>query len=314
MTATLASTDVVVATHDRPTQVRALLCDLAGSTRSRIDRVIVVDDSARSPITPADVPELRLEVVRLDHRIFIAEARNIGIARANGEFVAVIDDDNRVDASTFAHPLDYMVAHRSVAALMPSVLYARRPDLVWVYGTPFRRDRWGFDFLGRNRPRDPQLEGRLLPTDALPNAALFRRDALEAAGGYETRMPVSSTADLCQRLKAAGGEVWADSHAFTRHDVDLPGTLAAWGQHATDPARTALDLHDRCLFYRRVHQDERAVRARTLFHMAPSVGTLFLSFTVRPDAPLLPLIAALARGMRTGLEEPIGPVRYSPSG
>ncbi|MCI4365519.1 MAG: glycosyltransferase, partial [Thermoplasmata archaeon] len=264
---------VVIPTRERPTRVRALLRSLATHAAGRLAEVVVVDDSPRPTVQADEFPELALRVVHLDQRAFISHARNAGLARVTSEFVYVVDDDNVCDATTLPHPLASLAADRTSAALMPSVVYHRQPDLVWVYSTPFRAGRWGFDLIGRNRLRDARFENRLLPTDALPNAAVFRRDALKGIGGYDERMPVSSTADLCQRLKSAGWQVWADSHALTRHDVEPPGSTAFWAQHSGDPSRQYFDKHDWYVFQRRVHQGEPAFTPRALAHSLPFLAT-----------------------------------------
>jgi hypothetical protein len=197
---------------------------------------------------------------------------------------------------------------------MPSVLYAAGPEIVWVYATPFRKGRWGVEQVGHNRPRDPEWEGRALPTDALPNAAVYRRDLLRSIGGWDRRMAFGCTADMCQRIKASGSQAWADSRAFIYHDVELPGQLGSWSQHAVDPVRLRQDIHDWNLFLRQLHGDGVRVRFEVLAHTAPSNAVLLASLTVRRrGSPLGPLLRAFAEGMRSGLTEPVGPA-YVPVG
>jgi hypothetical protein len=308
---------VVIPTRDRAASVRTLLTSLRDHAGGLLSEVVVVDDSARPTVRPEEFPGLDLHVVRPEGRTFISRARNLGLRRVRAEFVYVVDDDNVCEPTTLAHPLLHLSGDPKSAALMPSVVYHRRPELVWVYATPFRKDRWGFDLVGRDRPRDPRWEDRILPTDALPNAAVFRRDALVSVGGYDERMPVSSTADLCQRLKAAGWAVGADSHARTRHDVEPPGVRAYWAQHSVDAARQYYDKHDWYVFQRRVHAAEPAFVLRALAHSAPFLATSLVAFTLRADGRPGPLAVAMTRGVLGGLRDAARdrpPVAYSPSG
>lgn len=294
---------VVIPTHERPRRLRDLLRSLATHFRDQVGRVVVVDDSRAPSLRPQDVPELDVTVVRPDHRVFISEAKNLGLGRVDEEFVLVVDDDNVLDPSTLVHPLELVRAEAKVAAVMPSVLYLSRPELVWVYATPFRPGRWTFDLIGRNRPRDPNLESRILPTDALPNAALFRRDALRAVGGWDPALPVNSSADLCRRLKDAGHEVWADSHAMTYHAVEPPGTTAYWAQHSVDHDRLYYEMHDWAVYQRRVHHDPSGFVPRALWHAAPFVLSSLLAFTLRKDARFFSLGAQVGRGLVAGLRD-----------
>jgi len=307
----------VIPTHERRTQLAALLTSLAAHGGPRLAEVVVVDDSRDPTVRREDFPQLDLRVVRLEGRSFISHARNVGLSHVRSEFVYVVDDDNICDPTTLPHPLAGLAGNPRVAALMPSVLYHRQPDTVWVYSTPFRPGQWGFDLVGRNRPRAAALENRWLATDALPNAAVFRRDALAAVGGYDERLPVSSTADVCQRLKSAGWAVWADSFAHTRHDVEPPGTAAFWAEHSVDPARQYFDKHDWYVFQRRVHSGAPGFTGRALVHSAPFLATSLIAFLLRSDAPSGPLAMAMWRGVIGGLRDAAGPAgkaSYRPSG
>jgi hypothetical protein len=308
---------VVIPTHERPALLRQLLRSLTECPGESLGEVVVVDDSAAPTIRREDFPHLDLHVVHLAERSFISHARNVGLGRVSSEYVFVVDDDNVCDATTLAHPLDLLAGDRRTTAVMPSVVYHRRPDLVWVYATPFRPDRWGFELVGRNRPRNPDWENRLLPTDALPNAAVFRMDALAAIGGYDERMPVSSTADLCQRLKSAGGTVTADSFARTRHDVEPPGDVGFWAAHSTDPARQYYDKHDWYIFQGRVHRGTAGFSARALVRSAPFLASSVVAFLLRSDARATSLTLAMGRGVLGGLRDARrenGRFGYSPSG
>jgi GT2 family glycosyltransferase len=296
---------VVIVSHERPERLRALLRSLTSHARALLAEVVVVDDSKLPSLRRDEFPELDLRVIHPESRVFVSEARNRGLAEVRSEFVFIVDDDNVADSSTLVHPLSLLASRPEIAALMPSVLYLTRPNLVWVYATPFRPDRWHFELIGRNRPRNPALEGRLLPTDALPNAALFRRDVLRSLGGYDARrFPVSSTADLCQRLKAAGHGVWADSGAITYHDVEPPESLHYGAAHATDPQRIYYDKRDWFEFQRSIRVGESAFAVRALWHSSRGLAASFVGFVLRPEARVLPLTYQMARGVRDGLRSP----------
>jgi GT2 family glycosyltransferase len=293
---------VVIVSHERPDRLRALLRSLSQHAHAILAEVVVVDDSKQLSVRREEFPQLDLRIVHLENRVFVSEARNRGLARVQSEFVYVVDDDNVADPTTVAHPLGVLARDPQIGALMPSVMYLTRPNLVWVYATPFRPDRWHFDLIGRNRPRNPALEGRLLPTDALPNAAVFRRDVLQSLGGYDARrFPVSSTADLCRRLKLAGHTVWADTGAVTYHDVELPDTLHYGASHATDPQRIYYDKRDWFEFQRGIRVGESAFAVRALWHSSRGLAASFLGFVLRPEARILPLTYQMARGVRDGL-------------
>lgn len=189
----------------------------------------------------------------------------------------------------------------NLAALQLSAVYRDRPDLVWVYATPFREDHWGFELVGRNRPRDPRWEGRLLPTDALPNASLLRTQALREVGGFDEALPVNSSADLCRRLKRAGWAVLAHTGSILLHDVPPPGVPGYWAAHSNDPDRTFHEVRDWFVFQRRVHAGERIVSGRALWHSFPFLLAIPLGLLLLRKPGMISVLAAMTRGTRDGI-------------
>ncbi|MCI4326570.1 MAG: glycosyltransferase [Thermoplasmata archaeon] len=295
---------VLTVTHDRPERVRALLGSFLRDGCPRPRRIVIVDDSGAPPDFAAEFPALSIDHWKLPRRVFISEAKNAGLARVETEFVYFIDDDNLVDPSTIAEPLGRIRSDARVGALQVAVLYHRSPDLVWVYATPFLPGRWGYDLLGRNRLRSAELENRLLPTDALPNASLVRTEAAREVGGFDPRLPIGSSGDFCQRLKRAGWAVWADTSAFIRHDVDPPGTRAFWAEHSVDAERLFFEVHDWFVYERRLHGDSVATRFTALRHAMGFLLAQQVAFVLRRDLRWGPLTLVLARGIAAGLREP----------
>ncbi len=296
----MSSCDVVIPTHGRPRLLSALLESLAREARSSVHCVIIVDDTA----LPAG-PEFRspwpLRWVHLNERVFISEAKNIGLAHVDQPYVLFVDDDNIVTESTFPHPLSVLHERPEVAAVMPAVLYRRRPELVWVYATPWKAGHWEFQLIGRNRPRDPQREDRLLPTDALPNAGFYSAAWLRKVGGWSHRLRVNSSADLCRRLKTGGAEVWADSSSFILHDVEAPGERAFWAGHqVSDLVRTEEEIVDWFGWQREEHPRMVGFRLRAAYHSLGFLLPLALGTLVRSDSSFRRAAPFMARGFLRG--------------
>ena len=241
----LEQVSVLIVTHERSALLAQLLDSLEQVGGSRWARIVVEDDSTHALVTAPRYAALPL-LHQIDReRLYISRAKNLGLREINSPYVLIIDDDNTLTEATLSGLWAQFSEDPRIGAVMPSVLYRSQPELVWVYATPFRPDRWAFDLLGRDRPRDPSLEGRALPTDALPNAALFRTEALRSVGGYDERYEINSSADLCRRLKARGWKVYAYSGSFVLHDVEPPGRAGYWAAHAVvDPERVYHEARD----------------------------------------------------------------------
>lgn len=248
----------MIATHNRPEKLRALLESLRTHRSPNLESVIVVDDSNVSEYLAAEFSDLNLRHLQLARRVFLSKARNIGWHECRSEFVYFIDDDNVVLDKTLDEPLRLLAGDSKLGAVMPAVLYKARPDLVWVYATPLKPNGWGHTLIGRNEPRESTLECRLLPTDALPNAFIIRRSALLRIRGFDEKFVMSSSADLAIRLTRAGWRVAAYTGAFTLHDVEPPGRTGYWASHrGVDPERVFHDVRDWFLLMRCLHPHER---------------------------------------------------------
>lgn len=295
---------VVIVTRGRPERLANLLRDLR-LQRKAPARIVVVDDT--DPPVPWDreFPDLPLMVIRPERRLFISRAKNLGAAQVDAPYVAFIDDDNRLPPQLLAELATTLDNAPRCGAVMPGVLYHRQPALVWVYATPFRPDRWGFTLVGRNRLRQPQLEGRLLETDALPNLSMVRSSAFQELNGFDESLPLNSSADLCQRLKTIGWHVYANTGVLTAHDVELPETRGYWAEHEVgDPARARLEVMDWFRFHRRWNGDRVFFAARASYHALGFLIPVMLAAIWRPDGRASAILAALARGYLDGLRGP----------
>jgi GT2 family glycosyltransferase len=292
---------IVIPTHNRYSKLRSLLSSIREHWDGEIDSVIVIDDSDAKQVLNG-FEDIHLRHLEIGSRIFISKAKNLGWKKAQTELVYFIDDDNIVGAGTISHALRTISSNPNLAAVMPSVLYNSRRDLVWVYATPFRKGRLDLDLVGRNHPRDPSFEDRLLRTDALPNASLVRRIALEDVGGFDERLVVNSSLDFCQRLKRKGWQVVGDSAAFIFHDVEAPGKTGWWAVHGSvDPDRVRYELRDWFLVMQRLHQGSRFVSSSSAFKSLRFVLPNLLAYMLRGRNRLLlvkSLIAGYADGFR----------------
>jgi GT2 family glycosyltransferase len=292
---------VVIPTHDRPDKLRRLLSSIQQFNGDVLDAVIVVDDSASPLELEVEFPRLSLKHIISRRRLFISRAKNLGWRAAPTEYVYFIDDDNVIDETTLIRPYEELTSLPTAGAVMPAVLYWGSQNLVWVYATPFLNRRRALNLVGRNLPRDSALEGRLLRTDALPNASLVRRRALEDVGGFDERLVINSSLDFAQRLKAKGWGVYAYTGAFTYHDVDLPGKMGWWASHGTvDPERVRYELRDSFVISKRLHPQERFFRIRypisSLGFVLPNLWAYVLRGRRRRA-----LAGALIRGYAEGL-------------
>ncbi len=290
---------IVIPTHNRYVKLRALLASIERWMTSEVNSVVVVDDSEEPVDLTKDFGSINLKQIFLRRRTFISRAKNIGWRNLTAEYVYFIDDDNVIGDQTIAPVIGIISKSKSIGAIMPAVLYKSRPDLVWVYATPLSsRGGLKLELIGRNAVRNSSLEDRLLNTDALPNASIVRRKALENVDGFDETLVVNSSMDLSLRMKANGWKVFSFTGGFVYHDVEPPGRLGWWAIHgAIDPGRVRYEIRDWFILSSRLRRQERFFRIQVIIASRFVVPNL-LAYFVRGHEK-----TKLARSLITGYLE-----------
>jgi glycosyltransferase involved in cell wall biosynthesis len=146
------------------------------------DEVIVVDD--------ASTDETRAILARIqDRRVRVLDglgrgvssARNIGLAAANGEFIAFLDHDDLWPPSRHAVLLEALLENDEIDCALGRLRLRMEHDAIWL-------------------PRFADMEGRLAPNLSLCTA-LFRRRILDLVGGFDEDMRFCEDTDYFLRLK-----------------------------------------------------------------------------------------------------------------
>lgn len=206
--------DVVVATHDRHDALRRCLAALA-TTCARHGpgaRVIVVDNGSAALDAAAlarDTPAGLDLVVRREPRNGRARALNAGLARAEADIVAFIDDD------CLAAPdwLDALAAH-----------YRALPDIDAIGGRVELADprdlpvsiRTGIEPVEITSA--PQALAHLIGCNfSARRAALMRIGAFDPRLGAGTAARTGEDLDLFRRLLKAGGRIRYEPDVLVRH-------------------------------------------------------------------------------------------------
>ena len=292
---------IVIPTHNRYGKLKALLESLQNNQSREIDSVVVVDDSDNHTDVASDFKTLNIKHITLKERVFISRAKNIGWREAKTEFVFFIDDDNVVDAQTIHRAYQIIAERDRVGAVMPAVLYKSKPSLVWVYSPQFQKSGPKFNLIGRNLPRDASLENRLLVADALPNASIVRRNALEDAGGFDERLVVNSSMDLSLRLKSKGWQVVAFTGAFIYHDVEPPGRIGWWAAHgASDPKRVRYEIRDWFIIMHMIHGQNSFFKIEAVLESSRFIIPNLLAYILRGKSRKQ-LVKNLMKGYAEGL-------------
>lgn len=219
---------VVIPVHDNPRGVDRLLAACAG-----VVTCVVVDDASPHPDRLAQVVDRHgARLVRLDHNVGPAAARNVGLRLVRTEHVAFVDSDVHLTPEALRRLLAHL-ADPGLAAVAPRVL-----------------STGGRGWLGRYEQACGALD--LGPVAAstrpwtrvsyVPSACLLVRVAA-LGGGFDPAMRSGEDVDLVWRLNEAGLRVRHAAEVQVGHDART--TLRAWLARKTFYGTSAAPLAER---------------------------------------------------------------------
>ncbi|WP_300897624.1 glycosyltransferase [uncultured Alistipes sp.] len=177
------------------------------------------DTEARFADFAARHPDVALRMVR-EPRQGLSHARNCGIAAARGEYLAIIDDDERINPGFVAAYIRFFDTHPDAVAAGGRII----PEY------PAGRPAWMSRYVERPvaNPLDLGDRVRLFPAGRIPgggNMAL-RRTAVERCGGFDPalgrvggRLIGGEESDLFARLARAGERCWYVPDAVMWHII-----------------------------------------------------------------------------------------------
>ncbi|HXO19901.1 MAG TPA: glycosyltransferase family 2 protein [Thermoanaerobaculia bacterium] len=217
----MPSLSVVIPSRDTRELTLACLDSLPPAIDGAPLEVIVVDDAGSDDTAEAVAarhPEA--EVLRAPQPLGFTRAANLGLSRAAGEIVLLLNSDTEVDAAALPALLAAFAADSRLGAAGAALRYpdgrpqwsgGPAPTLPWLFalasGLPRLLGR--LPLYRRLRPPAGSPASRPLEVDWVTGAALsVRRAALRDTGVFDERFRFyGQDLDLCLRLRAAGWRV-----------------------------------------------------------------------------------------------------------
>jgi glycosyltransferase involved in cell wall biosynthesis len=196
--------------------------------------VVVVDDASPDPIALPDPLVSRCRLVRREVRGGPAGARQTGLEALRTPLVALCDSDDVWEAGKLAAQRAALAGHPNAA------LCFGRATVVGPDGAE-TGEQWEElppGEVGREGLLPMLYERAPIPTSSV----LVRRDAVQAAGGFDSDVPYGvEDWDLWLRLVAGGGTFVSEPAAGVRYRRHASGLTA----DLVNLARGSLEIHKR---------------------------------------------------------------------
>jgi GT2 family glycosyltransferase len=218
---------VVIPNWNGWTHLQGCLAALQAQTYRDFEIIVVDNGSVDESVVhvQAHFPEVRL-VCLAENRGF-AEGCNAGIAVAQGDFIALLNNDTLADPEWLAaliqasqvHPEYAMWACRVVLADQPQVLDSAGDGLS-VSAAPFKR--------GHLEPAADYSVGQEVfgPSGS---AGLYRKTLLDTLGGLDADFfLIHEDVDLAWRARLTGARCWYVPDAIVEHKVNATLGYLSW--------------------------------------------------------------------------------------
>jgi hypothetical protein len=179
---------VVIPTFERPLFLKGAIETAFGQTYQDI-QVIVVDDGSSEQYAEEIVAEFpdTVRCIRHEKNKGLSAARNTGVRKSNGKYIAFLDDDDRWHRQKIARQVEAL-ERKKAAGLATCLVAAVTPDNELVH-------------CERSAPSgdcsDSVLVGNQIGT---PSRVVVRREAFESVNGFDESLPTKQDWDLYIRL------------------------------------------------------------------------------------------------------------------
>lgn len=184
---------VVVTTHNRAHMVGRAIQSVLDQTYRDFELIVVDDCSTDDTAAVVEgFQDPRIHYIRHDQNQGGAAARNTGTRAARGEYIAFLDDDDEWK--------------REKLQKQVALAYRRSNQYAVIYCGAIAVTGEGKK-IGETLPRlrgDIRVEMSKKGLNTVPSSHLFRREALEAMGGYGEILPAHNEHDIWMEMARRG--------------------------------------------------------------------------------------------------------------
>jgi glycosyltransferase involved in cell wall biosynthesis len=228
----LGRISIIIPTRDRPDWLPRTLASAMGQQNVEAE-LVVVDDGSRRPVEGRLTRDARsrIRVVRNEEPRGVSAARNAGIAAADGEWLAFLDDDDVWAPSKLERTL------RAAVATDAQFAYSGGLE-IGLDGIPRRIDS----------PEPENLRRALLARNAVPvpsSNLMVSADLARALNGFDERLAHMADWDLLLRLSG------------TAHAASASEPLVAYTLHGSNMQQDDAELEAELEHFERKHASAR---------------------------------------------------------
>ncbi len=209
--------DIIIVNYNAGAMLRACVNALVQQSFSNF-RVILVDNGSKDGSIKALPPlDERFELLKLEENAGFAKGNNIGAAHGHAPWIATLNPDAYARPDWLEKLLQAACCHPSIVMAGSTQIDANQRHLLDGAGDIYAPS--GFAWRGMWHHPLERAPGTGEVFGPCAAAALYRREAFEAAGGFdEDFFCYHEDVDLAFRLRLAGGRAVQVREAIVYHE------------------------------------------------------------------------------------------------
>ncbi len=209
----------IIPTHNRGWAIIRALASVLEQTYTALE-IIVVDDGSTDNTTELLEPHLEKITLLSIKNSGVSAARNVGIKKSNGQFVAFLDSDDQWTPDKIACQMDFFNQH-------PEAMICQTEE-IWI-----RKGKRVNPKFKHKKPSGMIFEPSLKLCLVSPSAVMMRREFFDIKGFFNEDLPACEDYDLWLRTTT-------DMPIYL---VDKPCTIKHGGHKDQLSSAHSLDLY-----------------------------------------------------------------------
>lgn len=195
---------VVIPNYNGAGYLESCLQSLLVQNYAKMEIIVVDNASQDQSVEVAQTLAPQAVVLRLKQNLGFAGGVNAGIRASKGDWIAVLNNDTEVAADWLSQCVSAIQKHADAAFLACRILDFGDHNRLYSAGDCFLRAGVGYR-RGQEQQDRPDFHQECEVFSASGCAALYRKSAIEKAGGFDERFfAYLEDVDLGLRLQAAG--------------------------------------------------------------------------------------------------------------
>lgn len=177
---------VVIPTYQRPDLVRRAVLSVLNQTYEHFELLVVIDGTDPATVTALEpLNDFRLQIIETGTNNGPASARNLGVARSRGKWVALLDDDDEWLPKKLEKQVDTLRRDPQFTGLVATRAIMRTPhnDYLWPE-RPIADSEDVTDYL-LDRPALLQRPGFIHPSSLIAPKRLFLNHPFQGGEDHE---------------------------------------------------------------------------------------------------------------------------------